>query len=60
MFNMNLASNRCPRCNEIETWSHVMQCESLRTVNEGIMEETCEEFVIALDPVGQVVKRVRW
>ena len=43
-INMNLPSNKCPRCNAIETWSHVIQCESLRTVNEDIVEETHEEL----------------
>ena len=43
-LNVNLPSNKCPRCNEIETWSHVIQCEALRVKNEAFVDEIHKEL----------------
>ena len=29
MFNKGMISIKCPRCNEIEDWNHVVQCEAM-------------------------------
>ena len=38
-MNNNLSSNACPRCSEVETWSHVVQHRTLKDKNVQFMNE---------------------
>ena len=37
LINAGLVGNRCPRCNEIEDWSHVVQCSSIDHLKEAYL-----------------------
>ena len=43
-INMNLLSNKCPRCDRAETWCHVVQCKALREKNNLFINTVAREL----------------
>ena len=60
-FNYNLPQSNCPRCGNIETWSHVIQCSALHDTNKKFVSNVIKEITpkVCTDAQKQVVQGVK-
>ena len=45
MFNNNLTEADCSRCNELETWDHVIKCPKTRELQKEFIKDTTLEII---------------
>ena len=54
-----LVENRCQRCNEIETWEHVMLCEEIETMKEKYIK-AFEEKLKKVHQIEHLGNQIAW
>lgn len=45
LINKGLTEEECPRCNQVETWDHVIKCGKVRSLQREFVKETTEELL---------------
>ena len=51
MFNENMVDDRCPRCEAVETWDHIIKCDKTIAMRKKFMETLLIEMLKNRDEV---------
>ena len=46
MINDNLIEENCPRCNQVETWDHIIQCNNMVRLRREFITEFLLELLV--------------
>ena len=57
--NNELVDKRCPRCNKIKTWEHVMLCKEIETMKEKYVK-ILEEKIKKVQQIDHLSNQIAW